>query len=104
VGPDELIHFKRNAKRSMKRGMTDYCFDAYDALQLAGRLTVNMADAAAQQAAIVGIREHESADKDQIQQFVDGEADFTQADGFNTGTQTPTGTTAGATGRTSRRG
>lgn len=85
--PDELIHLKRNAKRSMKRGMTDYCFDAYDAFELGGRLTTNMADAAAQQAAIVGIREHESADQGQIQQFVDDQADFTQADPLSPGTQ-----------------
>lgn len=88
-GTEDLIHFRRNVKRSMKRGLTDYCFDAYDGMQLAGRLTMNMSDAAAQQAAIVGIREHESADKEQIQEFVDGEAEFTTADSFNTGTQTP---------------
>jgi hypothetical protein len=87
--PEELIHFKRNCKRSMKRGMTDYCFDAYDAFELAGRLRTNMSDAAAQQAAIVGIREHESADADAIQEFVDNEAAFTAPDSFNPGVQQP---------------
>jgi len=92
IRPDDLIHLRRNVKRSMKRGMTDYCFDMYDSLELSSRLRTNMTDAAAQQAAIVGVREHATASKDDIQAFVDGEADFTAADGRGasaTGAQVP---------------
>lgn len=76
VSPDDLTHLRRNAKRGMKRGMTDLAFDTYDLFQLASRLCAAMGDGAAQQAAIVGIREHATATQAQIEDWVDVQKDF----------------------------
>lgn len=85
---DEVTHFRRNVRRSMKRGVTDFCFDTYDALSLAGKLRTNLADTAAQQASIVAVRQHESGTKEDLQAFVDDDADLTERD-YLTGGQTP---------------
>lgn len=87
--PDEVTHFRRNVKRSMKRGITDFSFSQLDALELADRLRTNLGDAAAQQASIVGIRQHSAGTQQQIQAFVDGDKDFDTRDPM-TGTTTPT--------------
>lgn len=84
--PEEVTHFRRNVRRGMKRGVTDFCFDTYDAIYLASRLRTNLADTAAQQAAIVGVRQHDSGAKEDIQSFVDADADFTETE-YLTGTQ-----------------
>ncbi len=77
--PDRVTHLKRNARRSMKRGITDFCFDALDAMYLAGRLRTNLAEGAAQQAGIVGVRQHESGSRDDIQKaWADDPADYEQ--------------------------
>jgi hypothetical protein len=78
--PDEVTHFRRNVRRNMKRGVTDFCFDAYDALHLAGRLRTNLGDTAAQQAAIVAVRQHDNASREDVQAFVEADADFTKND------------------------
>lgn len=87
--PGELTHFRRNVRRGMKRGLTDFCFDTYDSLYLAGRLRTNLADTAAQQAAIVYVRQHDGGSKEDIQAFIDADADFTENQPL-TGTQLPT--------------
>lgn len=86
--PCEVTHLRRNVKRSMKRGLPDFTFDALDALQLAGRLRTNLGDAAAQQAAIVGVRQHDNASQADIEAFVDGIADF-QMNDTPSGVMTP---------------
>lgn len=75
---DQVIHFRRNSKRGIKRGMTDFAFDTYDSLNLGGLLRTNMSDAAAQQAAIVGVRQHATASQEQIQEFHAGTEDDTR--------------------------
>lgn len=87
--PEEVTHFRRNVRRGMKRGLTDFCFDTYDSLYLAGRLRTNLGDTAAQQAAIVGVRQHESGSREDVQAFVDGDADLTEREPL-TGNQLPT--------------
>ena len=87
--PDEITHFRRNVKRSIKRGLTDFSFDTLDALDLAGRLRTNLGDAAAQQASIVGVREHTGGTQAEITAFVEGDKDFDTRDQL-TGTATPT--------------
>lgn len=88
-GPDEITHFRRNVKRSIKRGLTDFSFDTLDALDLAGRLRTNLGDAAAQQASIVGVRQHTGGTQAEITAFVEGDKDFDTRDQL-TGTATPT--------------
>lgn len=75
---DEVTHFRRNVRRGMKRGVTDFCFDTYDALYLAARLRTNLGDTAAQQAAIVAVRQHDSGSKEDIQAFVDEDSGLTE--------------------------
>ena len=88
-GPDEITHFRRNVKRSIKRGLTDFSFDTLDALELAGRLRTNLGDAAAQQASIVGVRQHSAGTEAEISAFVDADKDFDERDPL-TGNQVPT--------------
>ena len=86
--PDEVTHYRRNVRRSMKRGVTEFCFGAYDAIYLAGRLQTNLGDTAAQQAAIVAVRQHETAAEEDVQAFVGADAEFTRTDPV-TGAQEP---------------
>lgn len=77
---DYVTHLRRNVRRGMKRGITDFAFDTYDALYLGSRLRTNLGDTAAQQAAIVAVRQHNSGTKQDIEAFVEAGADFTQSD------------------------
>jgi hypothetical protein len=79
MDPDDIVHVRRNVKRSSKRGVPDFCFDMLDALQLGGRLRINMSDAAAQQAAIVGVRQHAGASKQDVEEFIKANEDFESA-------------------------
>lgn len=72
---DQITHIRRNVKRSMKRGLPDFTFDTYDSLQLAGNLRSSMTDAAAQQAAIVGVTQYASASQAEVQDWLNGDAD-----------------------------
>jgi hypothetical protein len=76
----DVTHMRCNVRRGMKRGLTDFCFDAYDALYLAGRLRTALADTAAQQASIVYVRQHDNATAEDVQSFIDEDADYTQPD------------------------
>lgn len=87
-GPDRVTHFKRNGRRSQKRGRPDFSFQLYDKLSLAGKIRINLSEAAAQQAAIVGVRQHEQGGQAEVQAFVAADADYTQTDPL-TGTQSP---------------
>ncbi len=83
---EEVTHFRRNVRRGMKRGITDFAFDTYDSLHLAGRLRTNLADTAAQQAAIVYVRQHDNGSQEEVQAFIDADSDFTRTDAL-TGAQ-----------------
>lgn len=84
--PDEVTHFRRNVRRSMKRGLTDFCFDAFDAISLAGKLRTNLGRCAAIQAAKIGVRQHDNGTQEEVQAFVEGDSDWTETDQL-TGTQ-----------------
>lgn len=77
-GRESVTHFRRNVKRSIKRGLTDFCWDTLDGLYLASKLRTNLADAAAQQASIVGVRQHAAGTKEEIEAWASGDADTTQ--------------------------
>jgi hypothetical protein len=78
--PDDIVHFRRNTKRSIKRGLTDFSFDTLETFENAARLRSNMGDAGAQQASIVGVRQHEAATGDDIQSWTQADADWTVQD------------------------
>jgi hypothetical protein len=73
---DELLHIRLNSRRAAKRGVPDFCFDTADALRLAGVLRENLTEGAAIQAGIVGVRQHATGTQEQIQRFLDEQADF----------------------------
>lgn len=75
---DQLTHFKRNVKRSIKRGLTDFAFDTQDSFETGSKLRRNMGRGAAIQAAIAIIRQHVSANQTQVQSFTEALADYDQ--------------------------
>ena len=74
---EQIVHGKANVDRIIKRGFTDFSFDLYDALQIAGKLRKNMGIGAAIRAALAGIREHDTTSADDAQTFVDQSAETT---------------------------
>ena len=84
--PNEIVHFKANVKRSIKRGLPDFAFSAYDTLVSADKLRRNMGEGAAIQAAIAGIREHQTASLSQVQAFQNSITDFSKTDPITTRT------------------
>lgn len=77
VDADEIDHIKVNVPRRVKRGCTDFCYQAEDLIRVSGRALENMGEATAIQAAIAFIRQHEGQSKESVQDFVDDMADFT---------------------------
>lgn len=78
-----MTHYRANSKRSIKRGLTDFCFDSLDTFTFASRLRNNLADAAAQQAAIVGITQYDSGKAEDITAALTGDlnaSDYQQTD------------------------
>lgn len=73
---DKITILRRGVKRGTKRGCPEFSFNSLEALQLAGDLLLNSGSAAAEQASIVGVREHDTANKAAIQSFVDELADY----------------------------
>lgn len=70
LSPERVLHIRRNSKRTIKRGVTDFSFSTYDSLFLGNTLIMNLSDAACQQASIVGVREHQVGNKDDIETFI----------------------------------
>ncbi len=80
VDAAEIVHQKANVKRRMKRGLTDFCFSHYDAIELAEKLRKNMSIGGAVQASIAGVRQHETASLAQTQAFQQGLVTSTYTD------------------------
>ena len=80
MSPEQVTHFRRNVKRWIKRGLTDFSFDTLDTLNLAGRLRVSLGEGAAEQAAIVSVMQYETGTQQEVQAFLDGDADFQELD------------------------
>lgn len=71
VKPDQIIHYKINCTGAMKRGVPDFSFNTLEAFTLAAKLTRNIGEGAAVQAAIAAVREHESSSLSQVDDFLD---------------------------------
>jgi hypothetical protein len=69
IAAPEIVHHKVNVRQSVKRGLPDFIWGCYDAFRVAEKLRRNMGEGAAFQAAIAGIREHESASLSQVNTF-----------------------------------
>lgn len=78
IGADAMVHYRRNTKRSIKRGFPDFSFDAFDSLDSASKLRKAIALGAALQASIAGIRQHENATKAQVQNFASALEDWSR--------------------------
>lgn len=74
--PDEIIHFKNNVKRVVKRGMPDFCFDQYDTVTATAKIRGNLAETAAVQAAIAMVRKHVGADQSLAEDYGTGNSDY----------------------------
>lgn len=76
----DLSFLARNSDRIAKRGVPDFAFDSYHALQTAQRLRSALATGGAQKASIVGVRQHRAQTPTQTQAFSDSLADLQQVD------------------------
>lgn len=79
---DRVTHFRRNVKRSSKRGVPDFSFDTYEALDAASKLKGNMGEAAAQQASIVSVMQFKTGTQAEIQAVATG-SDFYDFDQYS---------------------
>lgn len=80
VPASEMTAYKINVGRTVKRGMPDLVYDTHQGIKSASRCVTNMIDGAAAQASVTEIRQHEAATAAQVQDFVDGIADYDLAD------------------------
>ena len=78
VPVDQMLHFKVNTKRSIKRGLTDFSFDVYDALRAASKIRFNAGESSAVQAAIAQIRQWETATQSAVQNFANSQTDYSR--------------------------
>lgn len=81
--PERVLHFRRNARRNQKRGITDFAFGELDLLDQASKLLGNSGNAAAEQAAIVAVRKHLEGTPDQIRAFALDQADTRRPSPYN---------------------
>lgn len=72
VDREEMVHYRRNSKRSMKRGMPDFSFDSYTRLVQASKLANSIGTCAGVQAAIPWIQQYETATKETVETLATG--------------------------------
>lgn len=80
--PDEVTHYRRNCKRSSKRGVPEFTFDTYDALDLASKLRGNMGEGAAQQASIAQVMTFKNGSQSDIQAVATGANSYQDFDPY----------------------
>jgi hypothetical protein len=67
--PEQIVHYKNNVKRQMKRGIPSFSFGVADTLRLADNLRGQLGRGAGKQAGIAGIRQWDNATATQVQGF-----------------------------------
>ncbi|HEX5271641.1 MAG TPA: phage portal protein, partial [Gemmataceae bacterium] len=87
VDAQDMVHVKCNVDRMVKRGLTDFSYDAYDNLKSAGRLLENMTEGGAIQASIALLRQHEGSSSSVVSDFVTAAADYQQTNVMTGATQ-----------------
>lgn len=80
IGNDRMTYIPVNTDRTIKRGLTDFYGDTIDTLQLASTLRGNLGETAAQQAAIVGVRQYPAGSPQEISAYNDSLAEESVTD------------------------
>jgi hypothetical protein len=80
---ERVTHLRRNAKRSMKRGVPDISFQTYEALDQAAKLMENSGESAAQQAAIVAVMSFKVGTQSEIQAVASAGNDYYEFDPYS---------------------
>ncbi len=78
VPADEMLHSKANVDREVKRGLSDFSYDTYDAIKSVGSLLEAMSEGSAIQASIAFFRQHEGSGIDQVSEFLGAVKDYEQ--------------------------
>lgn len=73
---NEVTHVRNNSWRTVKRGLTDFCFDTVDTFELANKLRGCAGEGAAQRESIVGVRQNPTGTRAEIGTFNDSQADY----------------------------
>lgn len=73
----EVVHFRNNVKRQMKRGIPSFSFGVADTFALADRLRRALGVGAGVQAGIAGVRQWDNATASQVSDFASSFADYT---------------------------
>lgn len=76
VPAEEVRFIKIGTDSTIKRGLSDFAYDVYERIKVAGRCVQNMTESAAIQSAVAEILEHETATPEVAQAFDDSEADY----------------------------
>jgi len=77
---DEVSFLRVNVPRNVKRGIPDFAFDAYDAMNLAGRLRTAMAHGTAERAAHSIVTKMTATTADRVNDFRTRNADYQRID------------------------
>src|SRR5262245_22453184 len=80
--PEDVLHWRNNVPRAVKRGLTDFRFDPYTCLSLSGKIREALGEAAAQQAGIVGVRQHKGASATQMGDFTSSRQSYRVRDPY----------------------
>jgi hypothetical protein len=81
VGAAEMQHVKINVDSTVKRGLTDLCFDTYDSFKSGQALLESLSEGSAVQASIALVRQHDQAVQSEVAGFVNAGSDYTEPDG-----------------------
>lgn len=76
VPADRIVHVKVNVPKSVKRGLSDFSYETMDNFAIAAKLRKNLGEGASVQAAIAAVRQHDTADSDLVDDFVDEMIDY----------------------------
>jgi hypothetical protein len=76
VPADEMILVQPNALPGVRRSVPDFAFGMAEALEASEKLSTNMGEGSAIQAAIAYIRQHEGVPGESIRAFADADADY----------------------------
>ncbi len=73
---DEIVHFRANVPRSVKRGLPSFSFSTYDTFNIADKLRRGVGLGAAIQSCIAWVRKHSAASSSQVDAFQQQIAQF----------------------------
>lgn len=82
VPASEVVHIKCNVKKSIKRGLSDFSYETLETFITAGKLRKNLGEGSSVQSAIAAIRQHETSTKDQVEDFIDENIDYSAYTGI----------------------